>query len=175
MTATTKNLQPGTAVFTAFAILSAIVCVVKGLVPLYAIEAFLWVGLAALWHVKQITSKVANYTVLSLAFAVLLGNSFSIGRAVGYKAGYTGGIATGHTAGYKEGNKAGYSEGKEDGEQAYLQDVRICGDADELLDRQSPSRVTQRQRSCARIAAEKAKFDAKMAQAEADFLATIPK
>jgi hypothetical protein len=169
-TMSTKSLQPGTVIFATFAILSAIVCVVKGLVPIYAIEAFVWATLASFWHVEQIKNKVANYIMLSLTLAVLLGNAFSIGRAAGYKAGYTGGIAKGHTTGYKEGNKAGYFEGKEAGAQNYLLEVGICDDPDVFRDNQA-----FKQASCARVSAEKAKFAAKLVQNKADFLATISK
>src|SRR5260370_40882979 len=91
-----KNLQPGTVVFAIFALLSAIVCVVKGGGPLYAIEALMWVGLAVLWHQKQITNKVANYTTLSFAFVVLIGNGFTIGLG----AGRPQGTEIGHRSGY---------------------------------------------------------------------------
>jgi hypothetical protein len=63
MSTSAKILQSGTVVFAAFAVLSAIVCVVKGIVPLYAVEALLWAGLAVFWHVanEESLAKAASY------------------------------------------------------------------------------------------------------------------
>jgi len=72
------DFRIGTIVFAVFAVLSGIVFIAKGGVPLYAIEALIWAGLAVFWNVKQVKSRVANYTVLSLAFVVLLFSIFSV-------------------------------------------------------------------------------------------------
>jgi hypothetical protein len=167
-----KILQPGTVVFTAFAILSVFVFIFKGLVPLYFIEAFLWAGLAALWHVKQITSKVANYTVLFLALAVLLGNSFNIGRAAGYKAGYGEGSAAGHAVGYKEGKLAGLMERGEDELSLYLSEEALCTSG-KSNEQQFPVFFPSVQHNCDYVDRKKAKFNADLAQKEIEFRASV--
>ncbi len=109
-----KNLQPGTVVFAIFALLSAIVCVVKGGVPIYAIEALMWLGLAVLWHQKQITNTVANYTTLSFAFVVLIGNAFTIGLGTGRQQGTEIGQRAGYKRGFAAGERIGYVDGMSD-------------------------------------------------------------
>jgi hypothetical protein len=162
MSTSAKILQSGTVVFAAFAVLSAIVCVVKGIVPLYAVEALLWAGLAVFWHVKQITSKVANYSVLCLAMAVSIGNAFSVGREYGakggYAVGYAKGVSEGHDKGYKEGHGAGWREGETDGVHYYLGDVESCL---MLQDPKFKAIIHQEgapilERSCANVAVAKA-------------------
>lgn len=73
-----RTFQVGTIVFAAFAILSAVVCIAQGIVPLLGIEACIWAGLAIFWHLRQIKGSVANYAALSIAFAVLLFNIITV-------------------------------------------------------------------------------------------------
>jgi hypothetical protein len=171
-----KTFQFGTIVFAVFAILSAIVCIIKGFVPFYGIEAFIWAGLAAFWHVKKITNKTANLIVLSLALAVLLGNGFNIGRAAGYKSGYTtgnaAGDAEGHAAGYKEGNYAGYEKGYDDGIDQYLSEKYICDD--HFHEYSLPDDRIEKRFLCADVAKIEAKHATKLAQSESEIRSAIP-
>jgi len=91
MNTSARILQLGTVVFAGLAVLSAAVCLVRGVTPLYALQALLWTGLAVLWHLKQITNRTANYAMLALASAVLLINAFSVGRVEGFRAGFAAG------------------------------------------------------------------------------------
>jgi hypothetical protein len=76
----TNNPKLGTIVFAGFALLSLIVCFVKGFVPIYLAEAALWAGLAWYWHKKGSTSETATLIILLCAVAVAAGEGYVIGR-----------------------------------------------------------------------------------------------
>jgi hypothetical protein len=77
------NFNLGTAVFAALSVLSFVVCLAKGLVPIYFVESLLWATAAWYWNKKNITNSKANLIVLWLAIAIAAGVSYRIG----YKAG----------------------------------------------------------------------------------------
>lgn len=70
----------GTLVFSGLSLLTLAICFAKGIVPIYLAEAALWAALALLWHKKNVTSPVANGTILLLAVALAAGEGFLIGR-----------------------------------------------------------------------------------------------
>jgi len=76
-----NNPNPGTLVFVGFALLSLIVCFVKGLVPIYFAEAALWAGLAWYWHKKGSSISTATLIVLLCAVAVAAGEGYVISRS----------------------------------------------------------------------------------------------
>jgi hypothetical protein len=70
---TGSGIQAGTIVFASFAAISLLVSLVKGLVPIYLLEAFGWAGLAWYWQSKKTHSDVAKAIVGTLAVMVVLG------------------------------------------------------------------------------------------------------
>lgn len=68
-----SGIQAGTIVFAAFAAISLLVSLVKGLVPIYLLEALGWAGLAWYWQSKKTHSDVAKAIVGTLAVMVVLG------------------------------------------------------------------------------------------------------
>lgn len=75
-----SNLNLGTIVFGGFSLLSLIVCITKGVVPMYGAEAVAWGAMAWYWHKKSPVSKRANLIVLVLAVAVAAAEGYSYGR-----------------------------------------------------------------------------------------------
>lgn len=72
----------GTVVFAGLSVLSLIVSLAKGVVPIYLLEAILWAALSWVWHKKNPTSQLASAAVLLLAVAVAAGEGFIVGRQV---------------------------------------------------------------------------------------------
>jgi hypothetical protein len=70
----------GTIVFALFAALSLLVCLVRGIVPIYLVEAGLWAGLAWFWHKKNLVSPSVNLAVLLVAVFVAAGEGFMVGQ-----------------------------------------------------------------------------------------------
>jgi hypothetical protein len=68
-----SRIQAGTIVFAAFAAISLLVSLVKGLVPIYLLEAIGWAGLAWYWQSKKTHSDLAKGIVGTLAVMVALG------------------------------------------------------------------------------------------------------
>jgi len=75
----------GTIVFAGFALLSVIVSFVKGIVPIFLVEAVLWSALALYWYRKKPTSQASTAIVLLLAVAVAAGEGYLVGRQFGVK------------------------------------------------------------------------------------------
>jgi hypothetical protein len=69
----------GTIVFAGFSLLSLVVCVAKGVVPIYLGEAALWAGLAWYWHKKSPANKTATATILLCAVGVAAAEGYSFG------------------------------------------------------------------------------------------------
>ncbi len=70
----------GTVVFAAFSVLSLLVSLIKGIVPLYLGESALWAFVAWYWHKKNHRSRAANQMVLLLAMAVVGGQAYLLGK-----------------------------------------------------------------------------------------------
>jgi hypothetical protein len=75
-----SSINYGTLVFGSFSLLSLVVCLVKGVVPIYAVEAAMWGGLAWYWHKKSPRSETATGIVLLLAVGVAAGEGYLLGR-----------------------------------------------------------------------------------------------
>jgi hypothetical protein len=80
----TKISAP-TFVFAGFAILSLIVSIMKGIVPIYFLEALGWAGLALYWHRKQIHSELAKGIAFTLAAVLVVGETVQIASQAGSK------------------------------------------------------------------------------------------
>ncbi len=74
-----STLNLGTIVFATFSLLSLVVCIVNGIVPIYAIESVMWATLAWYCHKKSPLSQKANLIVLLLAVGVAAGEGYSVG------------------------------------------------------------------------------------------------
>jgi hypothetical protein len=85
MSESSFNFNVGTAVFAAFSVLSFVVCLARGLVPIYFVESVLWAAVAWYWKKKNITNSKANLVVLWLAIAIAAGESYSVGHKVGLR------------------------------------------------------------------------------------------
>jgi hypothetical protein len=66
-------IRVGTLVFGAFAAISLLVSIVKGLVPIYLLEAAGWAGVAWYWQKKKTHSELAKAIVIVLAVLVAIG------------------------------------------------------------------------------------------------------
>jgi hypothetical protein len=66
-------IRVGTLVFAAFSAISLLVSIVKGLVPIYLLEAAVWVGVAWYWQKKKTHSELAKAIVIVLAALVAIG------------------------------------------------------------------------------------------------------
>ena len=66
-------IRVGTLVFGAFSAISLLVSIVKGLVPIYLLEAAGWAGIAWYWQAKKTHSDVAKAIVIVLAVVVAIG------------------------------------------------------------------------------------------------------
>lgn len=68
-----NGIQAGTVVLGSFAAISLLVSIVKGLVPIYLLEAVGWAGLAWYWQRKKTHSDIARGVVGTLAVLVAIG------------------------------------------------------------------------------------------------------
>jgi hypothetical protein len=69
-----------TVVFASFSVLSLLVSLAKGIVPLYLGESVVWAAVAWYWHKKGPRSEIATAIVLLLAVAVAAGEGYLVGR-----------------------------------------------------------------------------------------------
>ena len=74
------TLNFGTFVFAGFSALSLVVCLAKGIVPIYFVEAALWGALAWFWHKKSPTNQLLNAGIVLLAVIVAAAQGFQISR-----------------------------------------------------------------------------------------------
>ncbi|MGA3055925.1 MAG: zinc ribbon domain-containing protein [Candidatus Korobacteraceae bacterium] len=70
----------GTVVFAAFSVLSLLVCLAKGIVPIYLSESVLWAAVAWYWQKKSPWSETATGIVLLVAVGVAGGEGYLLGR-----------------------------------------------------------------------------------------------
>jgi hypothetical protein len=66
-------IRVGTLVFGAFSAISLLVSIVKGLVPIYLLEAVGWAGVAWYWQAKKTHSEFAKAVVVVIAVLVGIG------------------------------------------------------------------------------------------------------
>jgi hypothetical protein len=66
-------IRVGTLVFGAFSAISLLVSIVKGLVPIYLLEAVGWAGVAWYWQKKKTHSELTKAIVIVLAVLVAIG------------------------------------------------------------------------------------------------------
>jgi len=76
--ATDRTNEIGTYVFGAFSVISLLVSVVKGIVPIYLVESAIWAGAAWYWYSKKSHSELAKAIVLTLATLVVIGEVIQI-------------------------------------------------------------------------------------------------
>jgi tetratricopeptide (TPR) repeat protein len=67
------TIRVGTLVFGAFSAISLLVSIIKGIVPIYLLEAAAWAGAAWYWQGKKTHSDVAKAIVIVLAVLVGIG------------------------------------------------------------------------------------------------------
>lgn len=63
----------GTYVFGAFAIISLLVSIIKGVVPIYLVESAVWAGAALYWHRTKTHSELGKAIVIVIAALVAIG------------------------------------------------------------------------------------------------------
>jgi hypothetical protein len=73
----------GAFVFASFSMITLLVSLFKGIVPIYLVESALWGALAWYWHKRNPTSQKTNLFVLLLAVVVAAGEGYSVGHKVG--------------------------------------------------------------------------------------------
>jgi hypothetical protein len=78
-------IRVGTLIFGAFSAISLLVSIVKGLVPIYLLEAAGWAGVAWYWQEKKTHSDVAKAIVIVLAVLVAIGEVVHIVSQAGSK------------------------------------------------------------------------------------------
>jgi len=78
-------IRVGTLVFGAFSAISLLVSIVKGLVPIYLLEAAGWAGVAWYWQGKKTHSDVAKAIVIVLAVMVAIGEVVHIALQADFK------------------------------------------------------------------------------------------
>jgi hypothetical protein len=71
-------IRAGTLVFAAFAAISLLVSIIKGLVPIYLFETAGWAGAAWYWQKKKTHSELAKAIVIVLAVLVAIGEVIHI-------------------------------------------------------------------------------------------------
>ena len=79
------GIRVGTWVFGAFSAISLLVSIVKGVVPIYLLEAAGWAGAAWYWQGKKTHSDVAKAIVIVLAVLVGIGEVVHIASQAGPK------------------------------------------------------------------------------------------
>jgi hypothetical protein len=80
-----KNLESnfGSIIFALFAMLSLLVSVLKGIVPIYLVESAIWAGLAWYWYKKNLVGPRVNLAVVVVAVFVAAGEGVVVGLHAG--------------------------------------------------------------------------------------------
>jgi len=76
--ATDRTNDIGTYVFGAFSVISLLVSIIKGIVPLYLLESAVWAGAAWYWHRIKTHSELAKAIIIVLAALVAIGEVIQI-------------------------------------------------------------------------------------------------
>jgi hypothetical protein len=79
------SIRVGTLVFGAFSAISLLVSIVKGIVPIYLLEAAGWAGVAWYWQAKKSHSEFAKAVVVVIAILVGIGEVVHIASQPGSK------------------------------------------------------------------------------------------
>lgn len=80
------GIQSGTIVFGAFSAISLVVSIVKGVVPIFLLEAAGWAGAAWYWQNKKTHSETAKVVVIVLAVLIAIGEVIHIASQANPKA-----------------------------------------------------------------------------------------
>lgn len=78
-----RSNKIGTYVFGAFSVIALLVSLIKGIVPIYLVEAAVWAGAAWYWHRKKTHSELAKAVVIVLAVLIAIGEVIQIARQFG--------------------------------------------------------------------------------------------
>lgn len=97
--------------FSVFSLLSLVACLVKGIVPIYFLEAVLWGGLVLYSLKKPSLNERASFVVVLLAVVVAAAQGYSIGRDAGSKGAFDSGRKAGYQTGYDLGESIGNASG----------------------------------------------------------------
>jgi len=81
-----SGIQTGTIVFGAFSAISLVVSIVKGVVPIFLMEAAGWAGAAWYWQNKKTHSETAKAVVVVLAVLIAIGEVIHIASQANPKA-----------------------------------------------------------------------------------------
>ena len=73
-----RSNKIGTYVFGAFSAIALLVSLIKGIVPIYLVEAAVWAGVAWYWHRTKTHSELAKAIVIVLAALVAVGEVIQI-------------------------------------------------------------------------------------------------
>jgi hypothetical protein len=76
--ATDRSNKIGTYVFGAFSVIALLVSLIKGIVPIYLVEAAVWAGAAWFWHRTKTHSELAKAIVIVFAALVAIGELIQI-------------------------------------------------------------------------------------------------
>jgi hypothetical protein len=76
--ATDRTNEIGTYVFGAFSVISLLVSIIKGIVPIYLVESAIWAGAAWYWHRKKSHSELAKTVMIVCAILVVIGEGIQI-------------------------------------------------------------------------------------------------
>lgn len=77
-----SGIQAGTIIFGAFSAISLLVSIVRGVVPIFLLEAAGWAGAAWYWQSKKTHSETAKGIVIALAALVAVGEVIHIATSV---------------------------------------------------------------------------------------------
>ncbi len=81
-----SGIQTGTIVFGAFSAISLVVSIVKGVVPIFLLEAAGWAGAAWYWQSRKTHSETAKAVVIVLAVLIAIGEVIHIASQTNSKA-----------------------------------------------------------------------------------------
>ena len=73
-----RSNKIGTYVFGAFSVIALLVSLIKGIVPIYLVEAAVWAGAAWYWHRTKTHSELAKAIVIVFAALVAIGEVIQI-------------------------------------------------------------------------------------------------
>ena len=73
----------GTYVFGSFAVMSLVVSLAKGIVPIYIFESVVWAGAAWYWHRNKTHSELAKAIVIVIAALIAIGEVIQVARQFG--------------------------------------------------------------------------------------------
>jgi hypothetical protein len=81
-----SRIQTGTIVFGVFSVISLVVSIIKGVVPIFLLEAAGWAGVAWYWQSRKTHSETAKAVVIVLAVLIAIGEVIHIASQTNSKA-----------------------------------------------------------------------------------------